>query len=107
MSRFIRLSVALALVAGLAATAAFLMPAGTSSATAQAPDLGSLEDGLFQAATSCNSDQIEITCAIDSDPCGRSFSATGCCANDEMPCCEPIISASNPTCWAGFAISCN
>ena len=107
MSRFIRLSVAFALVAGLAATAAFLMPAGTKTATAQGPDLGSLEDGLFNASTICNSGQIEIHCSIDSDSCGRPWSATGCCEKDEVACCELIPSPSNPTCSAGFAITCN
>lgn len=107
MTRLFRLSTALVFVAALAALAAFLIPAGTESATAQAPDLGGLDDGLFYAGGTCAEDEIEITCSIGSDPCGRPFSSTGCCANDEIPSCEPVLSMGNPTCWAGFAISCN
>lgn len=107
MSRLLRLSTALVSVLALAALVAFMMPAGTDSATAQAPDLGGVDEGLFFAGGTCASDEIEITCSIDSDPCGRSFSATGCCANDEIPSCAPVISMSNPTCWMGFSISCN
>lgn len=106
MSRMLRLSTVLLSVLALAALVTFMMPAGTDSATAQAPDFGGVDDGLFFAAGTCATDEIEITCSIDSDPCGRSFSATGCCANDEIASCAPIISMSNPTCWAGFAISC-
>jgi hypothetical protein len=107
MSRLFRLTTALVFVAALAALAAFLLPAGSDSATAQAPNLGDLNDGMFFASGTCASDEIEITCSIESDPCGRSFSTTGCCANDEIPSCAPVISMSNPTCWMGFSISCN
>ena len=107
MTRLLRISTALLSVLALAALVTLLMPAGTESATAQAPDLGGVDDGLFFAGGTCATDEIEITCSIDSDPCGRSFSATGCCANDEVASCEPVFSMSNPTCFSGFAISCS
>ena len=105
MSRFLRISAVLALIAGLAATAAFLMPASTHTVTAETPDLGDLEEGLFTANTICDSDEIEISCMIDSDACGRSFAATGCCDRDDTASCA-LVPSGSPPCSAGFSITC-
>lgn len=105
MSRLLRIGAVVALVAGLAATAAFLMPVSSHTVTAETPDLGDLEEGLFNANTICASDEIEITCMIDSDACGRSFVATACCGKDETACCR-LVESGSPPCSAGFNIVC-
>lgn len=109
MSRTFRISLIVALVAGVAAAAAFLSPVQVETATAQDPfDLpgNDFEEGLLEASGTCNSDQIEIHCEIWSDACGRSFTGTACCARDETASCHLVESAS-PPCSSGFGFSCS
>lgn len=110
MSQILRISVVVALVAGLAAAAAFLSPTHVDTATAQAPAVDLPGDGFdagqIEASGTCASDEIEIHCEIWSDACGRSFTGTACCDRDQTASCHLIESAS-PPCSSGFGFSCS
>jgi|GEM_PF-4083414 len=109
MSQIVRISVVLALVAGLAAAAAFLSPVHVETATAQAPVVlpgNDFQEGQIEASGTCASDEIEIHCEIWSDACGRSFTGTSCCDRDDTASCHLVESAS-PPCSSGFAFSCS
>lgn len=107
MFRFFRISILVVVSMGLIATAALWMPAGSLTVTAQSSDLHSeeLADGLFEASNICDADELEANCCIDSGPCGRSWSATGCCPLDKAIVCQGVVSGS-PPCLAGIAIFC-